>query len=59
MIHENKNGRSLTKEKIYTNINGKKNTKSRIISKDKDGIKIVEDINGNKKSYKKKNTKLL
>ena len=52
-----KDGKTITKQKIYTNVNGKKNTRARIIRKDKDGIKIVEDVNGKKKAYKKSNRK--
>ena len=49
-----KDGVSTTKQKIVTDINGKKDRKSRIIRRDKNGVKIVEDANGKKRSYPKK-----
>jgi curved DNA-binding protein CbpA len=52
------NGEKVTKQQIYTNINGKENKKSRVIRQNKSGIYVNENINGNKKSYYKSNKRI-
>lgn len=59
VVQTGRNGETVTKQKIYTNLNGKENRRSRIIKKNKDGIHVVEDINGKKKSYRKSNKSYL
>ena len=52
------NGEKVTKQQIYTNINGKDDKKGRVIRQNKLGIYVNENINGNKKSYQKSNKQI-
>lgn len=46
-------GKTVTKQYLYTNKNGKEDKKSRIITRDKNGLIIEQSDNGIKKKIKK------